>query len=737
VFIALPFVAFGAPSEEDIGVVESFFQRILWGILTTITGTILWICAMLFDFSVNTFVIGFGNLFLGSGIGVAVDRIWYILRDFVNMFFIFGLVYIGFKMILDADNSNTRRWLVNLIIAAILINFSLFITKTVVDFSNNIATQIAASGFPGEWAENEWGRYYKVNLGDYSLGLMGVKDILNCQINANGCGGGWGYIFGTAIFFLITAFVLAAGAFLLMIRFIALTMFILVSPLMFVSWILPPISDTMSKYWHAFMSRAFFAPIYFLFIYFSFEVLVGLQETLDISSGGGKWAKTFSTAAADGKALDAAQSTLPYFFIMCGFMIGSLMIAQKLGADGANSAMSLGHSLKNKAISYTKKGAGAGTAGLAARAGRNIVGRGAHVLTQNEKFKSLAARSALGSAAYKAAQYGSKASFDARQIGGVGKTLGVGEGAKGGFKGRVDAAVKRDKERAKNMGTVDIKSGEGKARVEELEKQKKEAAQREKALAEGGKEGYNEAIRTGGAAYNDETKNRQTALAADEADFASKEAAGLLTDKDRSAYQARINAQREDIAKRQEAAEALKRTTEVKNRYIAAKNSQTSYFGTDEAEKTRLRNEAEKAKAAWDKQIENENNTFDQRAATATQADANARKEAEGIVKYSNQLAFVERRKRSRERWRSIPSLTASSTAGAVVGGLAAGAIGTGAIAGLSAAGSQSYVLGEVVKELEKEYGKDGVKKLDKEADEKTKGDLEAAVKKAVKEAKE
>ncbi len=47
VFVVIPNVVFA------VDPVTEFFQKILWSILTTITGTILWICAMLFDFSVN------------------------------------------------------------------------------------------------------------------------------------------------------------------------------------------------------------------------------------------------------------------------------------------------------------------------------------------------------------------------------------------------------------------------------------------------------------------------------------------------------------------------------------------------------------------------------------------------------------------------------------------------------------------------------------------------------------
>ena len=470
VFLIVPQVAFAG--------VESFFQEILWGILITITGSILWICATIFDYAVNTFVIGFGNLYLGSGIGDAVDRIWFILRDFVNMFFIFGLVYIGFKMILDADNSNTRRWLVNLIIAAVLINFSLFITKAVVDFSNQIATQIAISGFPeGGLVDSKWGgedgqpgKVWKVDLANYTISLMGIKDLMNCKAagTTGACAGGWGYIFGTAIFFLITAFVLAAGAFMLLTRFVVLTFFLLVSPFMFISWILPPVSDTMNKYWKAFLARAFFAPVYFLFLYFSLETLNGLQRSLGMSDKGGAWATTFSAPVNGSTPIDSSATTLPFFFVICGFMIGSLMIAQKLGDKTADGAMGMLNSAKSKVISGSKKVAGAGTLGVAGAVGQRTVGRGAHALANSQWAQSRAAQGKFGGRTLLKATKGvADSSFDARRVDGLGKNLGIGEGTKGGFSTLVKERKEKDEKFMKSLDDTNMDDPENKRRAAE------------------------------------------------------------------------------------------------------------------------------------------------------------------------------------------------------------------------------------------------------------------------------
>ncbi len=658
VFVVIPNVVFaGDPVTE-------FFQKILWSILTTITGTILWICAMLFDFSVNTFVIGFGNLYLGSGIGVAVDRIWFILRDFVNMFFIFGLVYIGFKMILDADNSNTRRWLVNLIIAAILINFSLFITKAVVDFSNQLATQIAISGFPDSGVtQSTVGATPTVDLANGILGMMGIKDLLNLAVG-DVAQGGWGYIFGTAIFFLVTAFVLAAGAFMLMIRFVALTLFMLVSPLMFVSWILPPISDTMNRYWKAFFGRAFFAPVYFLFIYFSLETLVGLQQSLNLSSGGGKWAKTFSATGAGGnEALAAGQSTLPYFFIMCGFMIGSLMVAKKLSADGADKAMDWGKSLKNKAVNYTKKGAGSATFGLAGKAGQATAGRLADSASKSRRFQNFAANNKLGRVALAGTRKVADSSFDARRVGGLGKSLGIGEGSKGGYQTGVKKKVERDEKFYKSLDDTDIKEPENAARVRAVAEAKSTEARQTKADAEGqitqakneqaviaamAEEGTKSTMEltTEITDLNKEIEGLSTALEA-------KVAAGTITTQERALADKAISdktalRERKNLAKNEILAQKALQGQITRNGVLAAST-------IDPVEAARYREEKQRLQQEFDARRDMERRQM-QTVATIEQAGrdiktANASieqssKDAENEIKYENKVAYLKSKER-------------------------------------------------------------------------------------------
>lgn len=69
-----------------------------------------------------------------SGQGFVADG-WKMMRDLSNVFFIFILVYIAITIILGKGDEN-KRFIVMVIIVALVINFSLFLTKVVVDFGN-------------------------------------------------------------------------------------------------------------------------------------------------------------------------------------------------------------------------------------------------------------------------------------------------------------------------------------------------------------------------------------------------------------------------------------------------------------------------------------------------------------------------------------------------------------------------------------------------------------------------
>ncbi|HEY0964408.1 MAG TPA: hypothetical protein VGE31_01290 [Candidatus Paceibacterota bacterium] len=737
----LPLVTF-AQTNEPVSPLNRAAQNVIWTLVVNLTGMLLGVGGAILDFSINNFVIGFGTTFLNSGVGLAVNQTWVIIRDFVNLGFIFGLVFIGFKMILGSDTSNTRRWLINLIIAALLVNFSLLMTKVVVDFSNELSGQIAVSGLGATGPDGD-GRYTS-NVSARVMDVMGISSIFDrFDMGSSGVpeSGGWGYIIGTGILFLITAFVFGAGGILLIIRFAVLNIYMMLSPIMFIGWVMPFVGDQMSKYWKGFLKRAFFAPIYLLFIYFGLQVLVGLRQSVQgFGTDSMSYAQALGGADASGNFGQALTSgtTISFFLLACVFMIASLVAAQKLGAEGAGQAIKIGKDISNRAQRAAKRGAGAATFGAAASLGRNTAGRYAYNRLNDDKFKARAASSTSGKFMYKVAEKTAGASFDARTVGGFGKTAGIGEGNKGGYKKAVDQRIKNDKQFLKDIGTVDLDDPANKARAVAKENDIRTEANRLRERAEGEKELFENNLSNSADVFTASITSLAAKITEKELAFAQKEKDGLLTDDDKRARQEEIAAMQADLQTMEAAKAAVAKTAALRAAKDKALSELNASTGT-EAEKTRLRDAAEKAAAAYDANLAAERTKYDARIKAEKERADNAKSEAEGSVKYGNQLAYIEKLRQESERKRS-------RLFGATAGGAVGGSVGTGAAAsfvtaasaplliasslglvgygavGAAAASAKTDQLKRAVEDLEKEYGKNGTKKMKKD---KRKKDLE------------
>jgi len=328
-------------------------KEVLWAFVNNVFGFLIGASGVLLDFAVNNYVVGFGDTWGvgGSGVGGAIDMSWAIVRDIFNITFIFGLVWLGFKMILRTDDSSTRRTLITLIIAALLVNFSLFITKFVVDFTNILATEIAQA-FTNTSSGN-------VEISSAFMQLFGLTSIWQMGDATDFGSMSMMYIFGTAIVFMIGTFTFAAGGIMLIIRFAALCIYMVFSPLMFLGFVFPGLKNISRSYWKGFLGRAFFAPAYLMLVYLAAFVMGSYNSS----------ASSFREAFA-GQNTTAVSETIGPFLLVCVFLIASVVVASKMSTTGASTAISLGNNLRGRAQRGLKNTARFGmrkTAGVGAR----------------------------------------------------------------------------------------------------------------------------------------------------------------------------------------------------------------------------------------------------------------------------------------------------------------------------------------------------------------------------------
>lgn len=348
------------PQEQPPIVIGDGFLDSLYGFIVIFGGKLVGWSGKLLNWAIGDFVIGFGDVYLTWGVGVAVEKGWEIIRDVLNISFIFGIVYIGIRLIFDADDSSAKRSLGYLLAAALLINFSLFISKFVVDFSNSLAAVIYNTGLVDA----------QEDLASSFINILGLSTVID-----NGSGtltvgsevsGGLAIIFGTFIFMLLATYALAAGAFLIFIRGIALIFFMIFSPIMFLGWIFPQFRTFTSKYWSMFLSNAFMAPAYIFCIYLTFTIMDGFKYQIR-TTGQGSMGDLFSESYAGN------VNGLVVFTLAIGMMLASISVAKRMGAFGGGLVVSVGNTMRKSGQGFI---------------GRNTVGRAASGLGNiNDKME--------------------------------------------------------------------------------------------------------------------------------------------------------------------------------------------------------------------------------------------------------------------------------------------------------------------------------------------------------------
>lgn len=302
-----------------------------------------------------------------------VNTAWSTVRDIANMGFIFILLYAAIQTILGIG-SDTKKLIVNVIIVAILINFSLFFTKIVIDISNILAILFYDAIAPGALTNANTGLSY------HFMQPLDLQSIFNTA--NSGLAGGRLFTIGVmgTILALIVAFVFFAVSIMFVIRLVVLIFVLILSPIAFMAFVLPALKTHADKWKDALIGQAFFAPIYFMLTWIVIVVAQGL-----LGATGGDLATAISgQIQPDGTILPPTATNigiLVNFIIVIVMLIASLIIAK----DWANKAPGG----VSKLTSWAMGAAGGASFGLAGRFGRNTVGRAAQAVQNTQAYRNL------------------------------------------------------------------------------------------------------------------------------------------------------------------------------------------------------------------------------------------------------------------------------------------------------------------------------------------------------------
>ncbi len=342
---------------------------------------------------------------------------WGLVRDFVNVFFIFVLLYIAFATILSLHGFKTKEMIINVVIIGLLINFSLFATQVIIDTSNILARVFYSSIATSEKnqstgaIENKLGANNEVQLSAKIVQIVNPQkliikaadvgstrkkgDAASVETNSNGISNGT-FILVTILAIavnIVGLFVFLTVGLLFIARTLGLWLAMILVPLAFFSYTVPAMQTIdmigWKKWWPETLKLAFLAPIFLFFMYLSIKFFC---------------LKDFFDSKGDSGPEFVIAIIFPFAFIMV-LMLKAKGIAAKFAGDIGSAVTKAGMAIGGVALG--------GAALTAAFAGRQTLGAVSKYV-QNDGARN------------KDRKIGKNVAQNFKDVKGIGKWTGVG-----------------------------------------------------------------------------------------------------------------------------------------------------------------------------------------------------------------------------------------------------------------------------------------------------------------------
>lgn len=447
--LIIPNIAFSqnasekAKTSNSISIIdkvsESAFNNILGlasnAILTT-TAWLLSISGTFLNFAMST-TLQIGDFVKNNNLKV-VESVWLTVRNISSIFIIFFLLYSSISIILGAGTTATKTLIGNIIIAGLLINFSLFFVRVGIDASNLVSMQFyRAIGLPSPTGNS-------IILSSFKDG--GISDIFMSSLKIPMIYGNTTVLKAADVSFAI--FVASIGGIIMMITasmsFIAagiaifartgiLLFLMALSPFYFVGMIFPQIkSEVSDKIFNKLKEQLLFLPIYLCFLYISLRLITSPDFNSAFTSGVNS---NGVIPPGEGPFGVTTIGIIIQYIIAIIFINAPLIAALKFGAVGASWAPGL---------DFAKNFVG----NIYGAAGRKLIGGGA--AKAGKVFDKMAINSGNSTAGKFAA--------------GTLRNLGISQAVRGGIdkaaKGKYGSQKstedykKEDKERTKTLAGI-------------------------------------------------------------------------------------------------------------------------------------------------------------------------------------------------------------------------------------------------------------------------------------------
>jgi len=413
--------------------VPGCMAHIFFIIFITVPGILLTVSGSLFDALVAICLDS--EMLAGS---TFIPSAWAVIRDLSNMFFILVLLYIAIKMILGLGGAEAQKMIARVVVVALVINFSLFFSKVIIDSSNILAlifynkldVKIDKDGKPIEHLpitkltnEKSISAAFATAFNPSALlsdkffedakkrtAVVSGKELTEIVGRTFGFGGPAyalyglygaikGYVVPTyevpthlvlsimvisGIIMLFAAYTFLIAGFAFLSRLIELWILIIFSPFAFMSSTIPELEKVEYIGWNAWIKRllevSFMAPIFMLFMFLIFKIIN---------------ADMFGNLIQD-KNNQTTLQTILFVVIPALVVLILLQRATKFAKEGSGQ---LGEAVISGAKMVGGLALGAATGG-AALLGTKVIGGAALAATRSSALKTMATSEEGGAKKY-------------------------------------------------------------------------------------------------------------------------------------------------------------------------------------------------------------------------------------------------------------------------------------------------------------------------------------------------
>ncbi len=612
----------------------------------------------IFDVLIQYVIVDFMGTLTKLGIlgdGGALNIGWTVFRDFANILIIGMFVFIAISLILGLKEYGQKKLIANVLVIAVLLNFSLLFTTLIIDGSNYVAQQF----YNGMRTSTTSG------IAQAFLKPMGITTIWQdagklTEKAAEDNDSGWAaYFFGAVggLMLFAVSCVLLYGSYLIAARGVLLVVLMLVSAVAFATYLIPSLSggEYGFKAWlKTLLNAAIFAPLLMLSLAISLAIVTVAGDITKPALG--------SIAANPASLSTAWQSILVYalgtalLFIsfrlsskfaghISGFNLGALATMIPLGlasrfiAAPAMRGAFAGRRALNKSEALQKGARNANLdatfhtsaasqyAAQAAAAKQAGNSRAEAQALQNEASARRLAASSVNSAAKLARQ-----AADARER--AGRTFNVMDtkGAKA-----VNQAI----------GNTGKLSGESGTKATSYLADVEERAKRATKMAEGARPGAEEQEAMRERAKEEATRQHEAEVSRRQAAHQDSIAAQRVAEQQLQVQRDALRTQNAGIIQQQQLAEAsltsakaAKRTTEEAFVKRTSELAREIRDASTDAEKARLRSELSDLQRAHPINIRDADTAINEEQRKVTAANADYTREVDGAL--TTQVAAVE-----------------------------------------------------------------------------------------------